>query len=254
MTPVGLYSISVRGLPVPDLLAWAHTHDMGFVHLRGGPRGFDLIRRAPGELLAWREAARETVPITGVTADVDLAQVYGTEPCQRHQARKELAALVEAAKALGAGWVRLLARHPLTDLVGGPVEANLPLVVELHHPGWLEADPHQVLGDLLTHHGVNLLADTAQLARALAEGGDGAVDQLEQLWPHARVLHLSDDGSGLSDVGHALVARRIAERIHAGQTVEVALELTGPDRTPHTCARLHRSHMAWWNHLQGETP
>ncbi|WP_285729333.1 hypothetical protein [Nocardiopsis sp. ATB16-24] len=254
MTPVGLYSISVRGLSVPDLLAWAHTHDMGFVHLRGGPRGFDLARRDSGELLGWCEAARETVPITGVTADVDLAHVYGTDSRQRHQAREELAALAAAAKVLGAGWVRLLACHPLTDLVGEPVEVSLPLVVELHHPGWLETGPQRALGDLLTHHGVSLLADTTQLARALANGGDGAMDRLERLWPHTRVLHLSDDGSGLADTTHTLVARRVAERIHDGQTVEVALEWTGPERTPHTCARLHRSHTAWWNHIDRETP
>lgn len=254
MTPVGLYSISVRGLAVPDLLAWAHTHGMGFVHLRGGPRGFDLGRRDRGELRDWCTAAREAVPITGVTADVDAAQVYDPDPRQRHQAREELADLVEASQVVGAGWVRLLARHALTELVGGPVQTSLPLVVELHHPGWLDEAPQRVLDEVFTRHGMGLLADTAQLAHALAEAGEGAADRLERLWPHVRVLHLSDDGSGLDEAGHALVARRVAERIHAGQTVEVALEWTGPDRTPHTCARLHRSHTAWWHYLQGETP
>lgn len=42
MNEVGLYSISVRDMDVPDLLARAAGNDISFLHLGGGPRGVDL--------------------------------------------------------------------------------------------------------------------------------------------------------------------------------------------------------------------
>lgn len=57
ITSVGLYSISVRGLNIPDLLVWAARANMPFIHLRGGPRGFDLARRTASALGEWRRQA-----------------------------------------------------------------------------------------------------------------------------------------------------------------------------------------------------
>lgn len=249
LTPVGLYSIGVRGLDVPELLAWAHRHQMGFMHLRGCHRGYDLTRQTPETLERWRRAARTTVPITGVTADLDLAHIHAPDPGERHRARRKLAALSAAAQGLGAGWVRLLARHPLTAPEGGPIEAGLPLLVELHHPGWWAPAPHRALLDLLQTPHLGVLADTAQFTHALATIGTEVLDRWQRVGPHVRVLHLSDDGSGLTDPGHALVASDIAHRIRLDQQVEVAVEWTGLDRTPAACLRRHRTHTRWWHRI-----
>lgn len=256
MNRVGLYSIGVRGLEVPDLLAWAHHHQMGFVHLRGGPRGFDLPRRLPAELERWRRTAAETLPITGVTADLDLADLHHPDPAHRDRARQEVEDLARAARAVGAYWVRLLARHPLTTPVTASVDVGVPLLVELHHPAWWEAAPHRVLLDLLDEDlGVAVLADTAQLAHAWAVTGPQVGERWEQVAARVRVLHLSDNGFGVNAPGHAHIARDLARRVHAGQQVEVAVEWTGPDRTPAVCLYRHRALTRWWHHiLEQETP
>lgn len=256
MNPVGLYSIGVRGLEVPDLLAWAHRHDLGFVHLRGGPRGYDLARRETAELERWRQTAAATVPITGVTADLDLADLHHPDTAYQSRARRELEGLAHAARVVGARWVRLLARHPLSTLAPALVNAALPVVVELHHPAWWKAAPHQVLLDLLDRKpGVAVLADTAQLAHAFEVIGAGMGERWEAVAARARVLHLSDHGSGITAPGHARIARDLARRIHTGQRVEVAGEWTGPDRTPAVCLDRHRALTRWWNTiLEQETP
>src|SRR5699024_1269227 len=128
---------------------WAHRHQVRFVHLRGGPRGYDLTRQAPETLERWRHAAQATVPITGVTADLDLAHIHAPDPGERHRARRKLADLSAAAQVLGAGWVRLLACHPYTASKGGSIGTDLPLLVELHHPGWWVPAPYRALLDLL---------------------------------------------------------------------------------------------------------
>lgn len=46
----GLYSIGVRGLSLPELLRWTASLGVPFLHLRGGPRGFDLRGRSPATL------------------------------------------------------------------------------------------------------------------------------------------------------------------------------------------------------------
>lgn len=255
MNRVGLYSIGVRGLEVPDLLAWAHRHGLGFVHLRGGPRGFDLARRETAEVERWRRAAAERVPITGVTADLDLADLHHPDPAHRSWALRELENLARAARAVGANWVRLLARTPLSTPLTAPVDAGMPLLVELHHPAWWEAAPHRFLLDLLDEDpGVAVLADTAQLAHAQSVIGPGVEQRWEQVAARAQVLHLSDNGSGL-DPGHARIARSLARRIHAGQQVEVAVEWTGPDRTRAVCLRRYRALRRWWHHiLEQERP
>lgn len=255
MNRVRLYSIGVRGLEVPDLLAWVHRHGLGFVHLRGGPRGFDLVRRETAELEWWRRAAAARAPITGVTADLDLADLHHSDPAHRARARRELQNLARATRAVGAHWVRLLAHKPLSTPVTAPVDAGVPLLVELHHPTWWEAAPHRVLLDLLDGDpGVAGLADTAQLAHAQSVIGPDVGKRWEQVAARTQVLHLSDNGSGLNP-GHARIARSLARRIHTGQQVEVAVEWTGPDRTRAVCLRRHRALTRWWHHiLEQERP
>ncbi|MEV3951260.1 hypothetical protein AB0K57_26970 [Streptomyces halstedii] len=107
---IGLYSIGVRGLDVPELLEWAGAQNVPFVHLRGGPRGYDLARQSPQVLAHWRRRGESCVPVTGVTADLDLADLFAVSAPERARARAELELLVAAAAAVGAGWVRLLGR------------------------------------------------------------------------------------------------------------------------------------------------
>ncbi|WP_433513758.1 hypothetical protein ACQP2T_61135 [Nonomuraea sp. CA-143628] len=255
MQPIGLYSISVRGLAVPDLLAWAAACGIPFVHLRGGPRGVALAARSDDTVRAWARAAQETVPITGVTADVDLADLLIGGPAVRRQAAQEVTRLAHATRILGGAWVRLLARTPLTcrQLTGAAVlpAAEVPLLAELHHPQWMAADLLMALLDASgPTGGLRLLADTAQLAAALP--ADGAVPAwLDLIADHAPVLHLSDRGTGLAGRGPALVAAAAQTRIHHGLPLQVAVEWTGPDRSPRACLARYRAATAWWRTSEG---
>lgn len=85
-----------------------------------------------------------------------------------------LARLAESAALLGAGWVRLLARSPLTvrELAGAaalPALAGspLPLLVELHDPGWMDPGCIAGLAALMDScPAMGLLADTAPACRS----------------------------------------------------------------------------------------
>jgi hypothetical protein len=252
---VGLYSISVRGLDVPELLAWAADEQIPFVHLRGGPRGVDLARRDTATLAHWRGCARESVPVTGVSADLDLADLFDPGEDARAVAERELLGLARAAEALGAGWVRLLARTPpaAVDAFRGRSlpTAAVPLLAELHHPGWLTEAALTALEELLDRSAqFGLLADTAQLGAAVDAAGQDAAARLERVLPRTQVLHLSDSGQGLDSPGHQAVAERAAARIAAGQAIEVAVEWTGQPRTPTECLTRYRAAAAWWDRVQ----
>lgn len=245
--PLGLYSISVRGLTVPHLLTWAAEQQIPFVHLRGGPRGCDLARRSAATVRAWRAAADATVPITGVTAEVEVAALVAADPVARSRAWQEIGRLAEAAGVLGAGWVRLLGRTPpdrserLPDaglLAGLPV----PLLVEPHHAAWLQPDGlARLLG--LADAGIRLLADTAQLASGFP--GAGVPDWLGPVLGRSDVLHLHEEGG---EPGHGqAVAAAAASRIGAGQPLQAALEWTGADRSPAACLARYREASRRWS-------
>ncbi|WP_435109983.1 hypothetical protein [Nocardiopsis synnemataformans] len=208
----------------------------------------------------WRLAAAGTVPIIGVTAGLDLA---GLDLADIHpavaapdRARLELESLARAAAAVGAGWVRLLARHPLTTPVPALVDLAVPVVVELHHPAWWQAAPHRVLLDLLdTDPSMGVLADTAQLTHARTVHSAGMEKRWGAVADRVRVLHLSDNGTETTTGGHEQAARDLAARIHTGQPVEVAVEWTGADRSRAVCLDRHRSLTRWWRTLcKQETP
>ncbi|MFF4934558.1 AP endonuclease [Streptomyces griseofuscus] len=227
---------------MPELLEWAAEQGVPFVHLRGGPRGCDVARQAPDVLARWRRAAQRWVPVTGVTADLDLTDLFALAAPERERARAELECLAAAADALGAGWVRLLGRTvpkgPLLEAMLGSrlPQARLPLLVELHHPGWLAAEAVDALEEMLKRwpH-LRLLADTTQLAAARSAASGDADTALERVLHFTRVLHLSDDGTGLDAAGRNLVAARALRRIADGQHMEVAVEWTGQPRTPQAC-------------------
>ncbi|GII52816.1 hypothetical protein Pth03_12050 [Planotetraspora thailandica] len=223
---VGLYSISVRGFDVPSLLRWATATGIPFIHLRGGSRGYCLTSVDRSTLRSWRPIIRDTVPVTGVTADVDLMDVLARRP----ESCEEVLRLAEAAAELGAKWLRLCARIPPApgDARGELPTRAVPLLIEPHHPGWLTPAGFAALPH------VRLLADTRQLA--------GQPTMLGPAVERADVLHLSDQGEGLDTIVANLAARRIA----AGQSIEVAVEWTGPDRSPKACRDRYRSACAWW--------
>lgn len=254
-TRVGLYSISVRGLDIPTLLTWAASVNIPFVHLRGGPRGFDLARCEAATLRHWRRCVEETVPITGVTADIDLATLFASDYTARTAARDALMRLGNAAAALGAGWVRLLARTPLTTSAPGLMPRTaVPLLAELHHPDWLTPSPLATLEKLLHDHpDLRLLADTAQLTGALTPA-QATQPALAWVLAHTDVLHLSDEGSGLEAPGHAVVADLAATQIAVGQPIEVAVEWTGLQRTPETALARYQSALAWWTNVYHRNP
>ncbi|MBX6382505.1 MAG: AP endonuclease [Microbispora sp.] len=234
---VGLYSISVRGFDVPALLGWAAAEGIPFVHLRGGLRGHPLVTYPLSTLREWRRITADTVPITGVTADTDLADLLADDPEIRLRAGREVIRLAEAAAELGAGWLRLLSRTP--PQAGWarhePPATAVSLLVEPHHPGWL------VPGAFVSPPGMRLLADTRQLA--------GVSSSLARVAERTDVLHLSDDGRGFD--GSEPVADLVARRVAAGQRVEVAVEWTGADRSPRACLVRYRAAVAWWAAREG---
>ncbi|NVI87513.1 AP endonuclease [Actinomadura sp. BRA 177] len=247
--PVGLYSISVRGLEVPELLSWVARHNIPSVHLRGGSRGYDIAGQDAGTWSRWRQVSAATVPITGITADTDLADLISSDSAVHARAHDQVRRLANAARSLGAGWVRLLARHPLHRFPGTPLaEFAVPLLVELHHSAWLARRPHSVLLRLLKQQpNLRLLADSAQLSNALAQVDDGRADErLRQLAPWIGVLHLSDPGLGLTGLGHARVADHVIDLIADGQHIEVAVEWTGTDRAPSTALVRYQEAVTWW--------
>ncbi|OLT26838.1 hypothetical protein BJF83_20250 [Nocardiopsis sp. CNR-923] len=252
---IGLYSISVRGLEVPDLLGWARAEGVAFVHLRGGTRGYALTERDAATLKHWRAVTEQTVPITGVTADTDLAELLDTDATVRDRARRSLGRMAWAAASLGAGWVRLLARTPLDPAMvqraGAVPVMAVPLLVELHHPAWLTPAPATALGRLLDQSPhLRVLADTAQLAAMLTTVGPHTVAGLDRVIAATNVLHLSDQGHGLRHPGHAQIATAIARRLDDDHEIEVAVEWTGPDRSPATALDRYRAATAWWRGLR----
>jgi hypothetical protein len=249
--PVGLYSIGIRGLDVTEILTLALAHQVPFVHLRGGPRGYDLARRGDTTLSRWARHSRASVPITLVTTDLDIAQFQPTSPSYQH-ARTELDRLSRASAILGAHAVRLLARHPVRDAVAGSVALpdlrerhGLAILVELHDPSWFTPGALIALRAFCdTAAGVGLLVDSGQVHRAWSALGalDGLV--VAEVVARASVVHLCDNGSGLGGTGHHLLATATA----ASSAVEVGFEWTGPDRSPAACLARYRAAVSWWQH------
>ncbi|MGB6163306.1 MAG: hypothetical protein WCF33_19055 [Pseudonocardiaceae bacterium] len=251
--PVGLYSIGIRDLDVPEILTLALEHQVPFVHLRGGPRGYDLARCDDTTLSRWARHSWASVPITLVTADLDIAQFQPTSPSYQH-ARAELDRLSRASAILGAHAVRLLARHPVRDAVAGTVALpdlrdrhGLAILVELHDPSWFTpAALITVRAVCDAPAGVGLLVDSGQVHRAWS--ALGVLDELvlTELVARASIVHLCDNGSGLGGTGHHLLAAAIA----AGGAVEVGFEWTGPDRSPAGCLARYRAAVSWWRHTR----
>jgi hypothetical protein len=253
---VGLYSIGIRGLDLTTVLTLAAEHQVPFLHLRGGPRGYDLARREDTTLSRWARHSQASVPITLVTTDLDIAQFQLSSCCYQH-ACAELDRVGRASAVLGAHAVRLLARHPARDAVAGTVALpdlrgrhGLGVVVELHDPSWFTPGALIAVRAFCdAYPGVGLLVDSGQVHRAWSTLG--ALDDLvvAELVSRASVVHLCDNGSGLGGTGHHLLAAATAA---AGGAVEVGFEWTGPDRSPADCRARYRAAVSWWQHT-GDT-
>lgn len=253
-TPIGLYSIGIRGLSLPELLSFARVNQIPFLHLRGGPKGFDLAARPRATLTAWAAQVRDAVPVTMVTSDADLADFLTGGSGTQRDAATGLERLAAAANLLGASAVRLLARRPLSarqcrqvvipDLAD---RHGLRTLVEPHHADWfapsnLPMACDQLIGGL----GLGLLVDSAQVHQGWLVHGQDL--QVSELVLRSRVVHLSDDGTGLNGTGHHLVAN---STVSAGPNREIAVEWTGPDRSPQNCLDRYQRAVHWWNHLTG---
>jgi hypothetical protein len=255
---IGLYSIGVRDMALPDLLPWAADADVPFLHLRGGVRGCRVLERPRSELERWREIARTTCPITLVTSDVTLNQLASDDPRIRTAALGALDLTYQAASLLGARQVRVLAGGPVETIapVQLPHSGEVTLLVELHHPWWWTAAGITAAAELVqAEPGVRLLADTAQAAAGLAlRELDAARLLAARVIELSAVLHLSDNGSGLGSPGHAILAEA-ARSVHAN--LELGFEWTGEPRTPGECLRRYRVACNWWcgleaTHRKGE--
>ena len=253
---VGLYSIGVRSIELEDLLLLAAAEQVPFLHVRGGPRGFDLASRDDATLDRWAHCARSSTPITMVTADLDLADFATPDPDARRRAHAELDRLGHAAAMLGARAIRLLARQMLDplrwtglsmpDLVA---RYGLTTLVELHDPAWFAAHTAASLAEYLNRTPrIALLMDTAQVHDAWLRSGnpDSVSGTVSMLVPYTRVVHLSDNGDGLTGAGHRIVAQSFKRASH-DSPVEIAFEWTGADRSPQGCLARYHSTVDWWH-------
>lgn len=255
-TAVGLYSIGIRSIDLEDLLALAVTHEVPFLHLRGGPRGFDLGRQDTATLTRWARCCLQVnVPITVVTADLDLADFTrpGTQAYQ--QASAELDLLGHAAAVLGAPAIRLLARRALdqrqwVDLTVPDLTARygLTTLIELHDPKWFTA---QAVASMAAHLGrapwLGLLMDTAQVHEAwrCSDRPDDLAARVSALVPHTRAVHISESGDDVPSAGLRIVAQAFGHG-NDDNRAEIAYEWTGADRSPQSCLARYRRAVAWW--------
>lgn len=261
--PLGLYSIGVRGLDVTALLTLAAWNQVPFLHLRGGPRGYNLAQCDQAKVAAWARQARGSVPVTMVTADLDLADFLQPAALEHHRACAGLERLAEATQTLGAAAIRLLARQPpvgpgwnalvIPDLLA---RRGLATLVELHHSSWFTPHGLAVLHDLLDRTSAgSVLLDSAQFHAATVRHADVIPAAcLSSLIQQVSVAHLSDTGSGLAGSGHLLAASAVRAAARAGQPVEVAFEWTGADRSPGACLARYQAARTWWQHAGTGSP
>ena len=254
-TAIGLYSIGIRGVELDDLLTFAATHQIPFLHLRGGPRGFDLARRDTATLGRWARHSRASVPITAVTADLELVDFLRQHDQTYRRANAELHRLGRATAVLGAYTVRLLARRVLGEREWADLDVpdltdayGVTILIDLHDPAWFTAQTATSTAAHLEHlPGLSLLIDSGQIHNACLRSDDSArvAAVLNTLRPHTRAVHLSDSGHGTAGAGHRYVARAFGHPSDAGPN-EIAFEWTGADRSMHGClTRYHRA-VAWW--------
>lgn len=254
LPPVGLYGIGMRGPDPGEMLAIAAAESIPYLHLRGGPRGYDLGRADPVKVAGWARQARLSVPVTMVTSDTDLSAFFAAGSAAYHTAASELGALADAAAALGARSVRLLSRAlpqgrewntlRVPDLTGSH---GLLTLVELHDREWFTPASTGRLHEVLdATPWLAALLDTAQADAACQAGIEVHADTLDGMAQRAAVMHISDSGSGLGGTGHHAAARATARALAAGHQTEVAFEWTGPDRTRETCLDRYHEATAWW--------
>ncbi|MGH3842077.1 MAG: hypothetical protein ACRDS0_11625 [Pseudonocardiaceae bacterium] len=248
--PFGLYSIGLRGLGVTEVLTICADHQVPFVHLRGGPRGYDLTGRDPATLSRWARHAQRSVPVTLVTADLDLAQFCEPDSDGYRRACTELERLAEATVILGATAIRLLGCHPpngrmviVPDLQH---RYEIATLVELHDPSWFTSNALTIVESVFqANSGLRLLVDSGQVHRAWCCLGTVPALVLEAFVRCARVVHWSDNGQGLGGAGHRLLAA--AARACVGDGVEFGFEWTGLDRSATTCLGRYQSAVTWWH-------
>jgi hypothetical protein len=253
--PLGLYSIGVRGLDAGELISLAGAVGVPFLHLRGGPKGYDLARVPVPQIEAWARQARQAAPVTMVTGDIDASTFLSTQDDRGRQVSAELDALAAAAARFGARAVRLLGRtvpQPPAREDGGRLPDlrahGLLTLVELHDPEWFAPDGLAWLQVLLDQSpGTELLLDSHQVHTAWeAYPHPGWPGLLEGLAHRVGAVHLSDPGTGLDGEGHRLLARAVRMAKGNGRDVDVAFEWTGPDRTPAACLARYRDAITWW--------
>jgi sugar phosphate isomerase/epimerase len=254
---VGLYSNGVRGLGPREFLDAAAEHQVPFVHLRGGPRGYGLATTLPEQVTAMARQAACTAPVTLIAADVDLSDFASPEDACWQRASAELARLARVAREFGAGSVRVLARAvpgdaqwPALAIPDLAALHGVTVLIELHHPAWFTTEAVGRLCELMNRcAGLGLLLDSGQMHDAwLQAPGAPWPSLLGSLITHARVVHLSDRGDGLDGHGHHLLAHAARSAANDGNDLEVAFEWTGNDRRLETCMTRYQAAVTWWKH------
>lgn len=224
---LGLYSNGVRGLEPGEFLAAAAAHRVPFVHLRGGPRGYGLAGIPADQVTALARQAACVVPVTLVTADVDLSDFASPQGTGWRQASAELASLARGALEFDAESVRILARTALSgaqwETLAIPHLAarhGVTVLIELHDPAWFTQEAADRLDELMSSRaGLGLLLDSGQVHDAWLQAPEARWRSLlDRLITRARVVHLSDREDGLDGHGHHLLADAAAARATTATT------------------------------------
>jgi hypothetical protein len=254
---VGLYSNGVRGLRPEEFLDAAAAHQVPFVHLRGGPHGYGLASIPAEQVTVLARHAAGAVPVTLITADVDLKDLTFSRDARWRQACAELASLAQVAREFGAATVRILARAVPSGAQWQALAIpelgtrhGVTVLIELHYPAWFTPEAADRLGGLMSScPDLGLLLDSGQVHDAWRQSPDAPwTCLLGSLITHARVVHLSDRGEGLDGRGHQLLAHAARGAADDGQAIEVAFEWTGADRRLETCMTRYQAAVTWWEH------
>lgn len=192
---VGLYSNGVRDLGPEQFLAVAATHQVPFVHLRGGPRGYGLGSAPAQQVNGLTRQAAGAIRVTLVTADVDLNDFASPGDARWEQASAELTALARVARELGAERMRILARAlpsnaqwqalAVPDLAA---RHGVTVLIELHDPVWFTVETADRLGGWMNRcPGLGLLLDSGQVHDAWLQAAAAPWFKLPgRLMVHAR--------------------------------------------------------------------
>ncbi len=111
---VGVYTIGLKDLSFTEAIEWADINHVPFLQVRGGVRGYNLLKVTEQQLSDWKKKVEESATkIQLITTDIEMMDLLHGET----SALKELNKFNLIAKLLGAKALRILGiNHSLDSL------------------------------------------------------------------------------------------------------------------------------------------